>query len=257
MTRRWLAVALAAAFLLPLAPAYADTHGRLSNPAAHAGEIAGQADTDGYVGTRGWRSRTFMVGDSVTHLGDAEGFRPLGLARGWEVSSISGRDVSTLPYYLRDRVDARHPYVTVKRVRRHGHHRRGHRWRHVRVTSYRYPLERAVIALGANASVGWSYADLRSAVNTLPASTVLVFVTPYRDPVLWPDSGSYRVRASVAAVYAGWEARIAQTRPHTCLANWADFARRYPSVLHDGVHPTGAGAKDWARIVAGAVKRCR
>ena len=252
-----MALALAA-LVLAASPGFADTFSnRLTDPRAHAGEIAGERDTDAYVGTRGWRSSTFMVGDSLTRIGLLGGFRPLGLAQGWEVSSVSGRDVSTLPYYLRDRVQAQHPHTVVKRLKRRGKHRRGRRYRLVRMVQYRYPVKKAVIALGTNATQGWSYEDLRSAVNLLPSTTAVVFVTPYRDPVAWPESGSYRVRASVGRTYAAWESRISQLRAHTCVADWRGFVQRYPQVLHDGVHPTSAGARSWARLVAGAVAACR
>ena len=56
--------------------------------------------------------------------------------------------------------------------------------------------------------------------------------------------------------YAHWEERIAQLRPHTCIADWRGFAQRWPSVLHDGVHPTASGAEAWARVVTTAVAHC-
>jgi hypothetical protein len=245
------------AILLPLAlvgvPAHSTAYSnRLTDPRAHAGEVAGAVDKDGYVGTRGWRSSTFMVGDSVTVAGLVLGFRPQHLAQGWEVSAVSGRDVSTLPFYLADRVQAqqRLPYVWhSKRWKRH----------HPRLAArkFRYPVKRVVIALGSNATPGWSYTDLRRAVNLVPSSATVTFVTPYRDAAKWPDSGPFRVRASVAAAYASWERRIAELRPHTCIADWAGFAQRYPWLLPGGVHPTGRGAEAWARIVESATDRCR
>ncbi len=251
--------AVLSAVLLPLAaalPASARSStyaNRLTDPRAHAGESLSQVDTDGYVGTRGWRSSTFVVGDSVTRVGLVQGLRELHLGVGWEVSSVSGRDVSTLPYYLSDRVAAQQPLPPVKHSkrwkRRHRHYRA--------VQRFRYPVRQAVIALGTNATQGWTYGDLRAATNRLPSSTVVVFVTPYRNPTLWPETGPFRARASVGGVYASWEKRIAQLRPHTCIADWRGFAQRYPSVVHDGVHQTFPGAGAWARIVSSAVSRCR
>jgi hypothetical protein len=245
--------------LLPLAatlPASARSTtyaNRLADPRAHAGELPNALDTDGYVGTRGWRSSTFVVGDSVTRIGLIDGLRKLGLGAGWEVSSVSGRDVSTLPYYLRDRVAAQQLLPSVKHSKRWRH-----RHRHARpVPRFKYPLRRVVIALGTNATQGWDYGDLRAATNQLPGSAVLVFVTPFRDPTLWPETGPFRVRASVGAVYANWEKRIAELRPHTCIADWRNFVRRYPSAVHDGVHETYNGAGAWARIVSSAAERCR
>ena len=256
MKSRTFAAALVA-ILLPLAllgvPAHSATYSnRLTDPRAHAGEVVGAIDTDTYVGTRGWRSSTFMVGDSVTHIGLVLGFRPQHLAKGWEVSAASGRDVSTLPFYLEDRVAA-------QRLLPYGQHSRRWRRRHRRTAArkFRYPLKRVVIALGANATPGWSYTGLRKAVNLVPSSTTVTFVTPYRDAAQWPDSEPFRVRASVAAAYTSWEHRIAKLRRHTCIADWAGFVQRYPSAVHDGVHPTGSGSRAWGRIVASAVDRCR
>ena len=245
--------ALTAVLLLALAaPAAARTGYANSLPqaGAHAGEVLNELDTDGYVGTRGWRSSTFVVGDSVARIGLLNGLRPLGLGRGWEVSSVSGRDVSTLPYYLRDRVAAQGAYKIHRSKKWRRHHPHARLWRH------RYPVRRAVIALGSNATPGWTYGDLRASVNLLPASTVVVLVTPFRDPAQWPNAKPYRQRASVVGVYANWAARIAELRPRTCIADWRGFAQRYPSATHDGVHPTTAGAKGWAKIVAGAVAHC-
>lgn len=249
MKSRKILLAAVALALLPT-PALASSN-RLTDSRAHAGEVAGAVDTDGYVGTRGWRSSTFMVGDSVTRQGVTWGFRPQHLAQGWEVSSVAGRDVSTLPFYLADRVAAqqRLPYV---------HHTKRWKRRHPRLAArkFRYPIKRAVIALGTNATLGWSYGDLRRAVNLLPASTVVVFVTPYRDPVKWDDTQPYRVRARVAAAYASWEHRIAEVRPHTCIADWAGFAGRYSYLVPGGVHPSYKGTQTWARIVQSATDRC-
>ena len=240
-------LALSLATVMLMAPAAAASYSnRLTDSRAHAGEVANTPDTDQRVGTRGWRAGVFMVGDSVTRIGLIEGLRSLKLGVGWEVSSVPGRDVSTLPYYLGDRLAAQQRVVVVKR--KHGHRRR--------VVRYRYPLRTAIVALGANASLGWTYADLRDAVNALPRTTTVVFVTPYRSPTAWPNSGPYRVRASMSTMYTHWETRIAQLRKHTCVAEWGSFAARWPSALHDGVHQTDAGAKAWARIVADAVTRC-
>lgn len=252
MKSRILFVAIALA-LLP-APALAASNG-LSDPRAHAGEVKTAVDSDGYVGTRGYRSTTFMVGDSVTRQGITWGFRPLRLAQGWEVSGVAGRDVSTLPYYLADRVAAQQKLTHAGHSRRW---RRHHRRLAARLAAhpFRYPLKRVVIALGANATPGWTYGDLRRAINLLPASTVVVLVTPYRDPAKWPTSGLYRVRGSVVATYASWEHRIAEVRPRTCIADWAGFAGRYPWLVPGGVHPNYKGTQAWARIVETAADRC-
>ena len=244
---------LALAATLPASARGTTYANRLADPRAHAGELQNSLDTDGYVGTRGWRSSTFMVGDSVTRIGLINGLRVLHLGRGWEVSSVTGRDVSTLPYYLRDRVAAQQPLLPVKHSKRwkrhHPHARTAQR--------FRYPVRRVVIALGANATAGWTYGDLRAATNLLPASAVVVLVTPFRDPARWPQTGPFRIRGSVSGVYASWERRIAELRPHTCIADWRGFVQRYPSAVHDGVHETYAGAGAWARIVSSAVARCR
>ena len=178
-----LAVTLTSLVLALPAAGAASLSNQLTDPAAHTGEIPNSPDTDQRVGTTGWRSGVFMVGDSVTRSGLLAGLRPQRLGHRMGGPSVPGRDVSTLPYYLKDRVAAQHALPPVKHSRRW---RRRHP-RYKATPRLRYPLRTTIIAMGSNASAGWTYADLRGAVNSLPKSSVLVFVTPYRDPAVCPS----------------------------------------------------------------------
>lgn len=220
-------MALLVSFGAVPAPAGATSYSnRIDVAAAHAGEVAGESDTDARVGTTGWRSGTFMIGDSITRIGLVHGLRAQGLGTGWEVSAVSGRDVSTLPYYVRDRLRSQSR------------------------------LRRLVIALGTNATAGWTYQDLLAVVRLVPSPTKVILVTTYRDPGVWGASNSYRTQAAVQAVYSRWEKRLARTTAHTCVADWRSYAKNHRSALHDGVHPTTAAARQWAKIVARAVRTC-
>jgi hypothetical protein len=195
----------------------------ISDPRAHQGEVAGYADPDWRLGTYKKRPKVFMVGDSITHAGRTSLNRPK-----WEVSAVPGRDVCTLPYYLRDRMKALKAPKTV------------------------------VVALGTNACPEWRYEDYRDALRTLPARTQVVLVTTYRDPVRYSDANElYRRRASVQSTYYRWMQTLDRVRPHTCLANWRAEVVRRPWLVHDGVHLGTYGRKVWAATVTNAVARCR
>lgn len=221
------ASALLSLLLLSCLPAAAATS-PLDNPAAHAGEVAGTPDTSPYLNRwTGYRPMDYAVGDSVTVLG-LPWLRRRGI--GWEVSAIPGRDVSTLPFYLAERM-------------RHDKPPRG-----------------VVIALGANASPGWTKTRLRAAINQLPPTTIVTLVTPYRDK-RWKDA-DYRRASGIAWYYAGWMRDIAKERPHTCLADWAREAAALEAktpgrVLYDGVHTTEYGRQVWSWRVSATARNCR
>src|SRR5680860_583688 len=101
-----------------------------------SGEVPNVQDTSRYIGSKGWRPSVFWVGDSISVSAYKYGLHTL--RPGYEVSAISGRDVSNLPYYLADRLGNGSRLTTV------------------------------VIALGTNASKGWTYASLRAAVRRIP-----------------------------------------------------------------------------------------
>ncbi len=183
------------------------------------------ADPDAKLGdATGWRSSTFMVGDSITY----QGLRQL-RSRGatWEVTAHPGRFVCNLKRFLRDRLANPHP------------------------------LRKVVIALGTNACEGWGKPEYRSALDLLPASTVVTFVTTYRDPKRWRNTRAYRERAGVQYWYSRWMKELAAERPHTCVADWRTQAARHMGWLSDGTHlKVPIGRVQWSRIVYTAVRRC-
>ncbi len=189
------------------------------------GEVANVRDTSGYVGTSGWRPRTFWVGDSISVLAYHYGLHKL--RPRYEVSAIPGRDVSNLPYYLDDRLKNSSKLTTV------------------------------VIALGTNASYGWTYTSLLAAVHRIPKRVRVVFVSTYRDPTVFPRSAStYRTQASIQRAYSAWMTKIAAVRAHACVAPWRHYASRHRSVLHDGVHPNLIGIAAYIKIVTSTIDEC-
>lgn len=197
----------------------------LDAPAAHAGEVRGTPDTSPYLGKwTGYRPSYWVVGDSIT-AGGLASLRALGAT--WEVTSIPGRDVSTLPYYVAERMKHETPPTMV------------------------------VIALGTNASPGWYQADYQAAVDLLPASTRVVFTTTYRDPKLWPNTLDYRRRASIQPHYSQFMHHIDVSRPNTCINEWRGYIEPRYNLLRDGVHPTtDRGYPAWAKRVVSAVHLC-
>lgn len=144
---------------------------------------------------------SYVLGDSITvgATSDLQQRRPR-----WTINGVHGRPVSTLPMLLANlrAVDQR-PY-------------------------------RVVVELGSNQSPKWSKADYASALATLPASTRVLLVTPYKSP-----SGHWaRKGVQATARYARWMEQIARQRPHTCVVPWRADAAAHPEWLRDGLHPT-------------------
>jgi hypothetical protein len=107
-----------------------------------------------------------------------------------------------------------------------------------------------IVALGANAGRGVTRSELEQAVDSLPPTTRLLLVLPFRMSPRTDRVVAYTRR------YGAWMRRIARTRDGTCLADWPALVERRPHVLVDGVHPTPAGEAYWARWVRGEWDRC-
>lgn len=168
-------------------------------------------------------SHTFMVGDSITHRGTDE----LSVLRpNWQIDGLAGRDVDCLVQFINERVSDGY-------------------------------ISRTVIALGTNAMEGWGQDDYQAVVDSIPASSTIIFVNTYRDPVLWPSTNPYRTRGSVQYFYSTYMANIAAgSRPGVCVANWRSWAANHPQNLTDGTHPDGTGEAAWANIVDTAADNC-
>jgi hypothetical protein len=90
-----------------------------------------------------------------------------------------------------------------------------------------------VIALGTNSLQGTTGDAYANAVGLVPASTRIVVVTVYRDPVSSGTETADRMRL-LSHVMSG----IAADRPSTALAWWRAAATQHPELLVDGVHQT-------------------
>lgn len=221
-------IVLAALALVLLLPVAAQAENTLA-PEAYAGEVQGRADTSPYIGVvDGYRPSTWMIGDSITAGGErylrARGVR-------WEISAVPGRNVGTLPYRLLERQ-----------------------------SNYR-PVRVAIIALGTNATAGWTKENYRQAVAELPADAKKIFVTTYRDPRLWPSTKDYRRRAIIGAHYSRWMRELDREMANVCVADWRAYVEaRYrvrTQLLRDGVHPTALGNVRWAALITNTVRNCR
>jgi hypothetical protein len=167
-------------------------------------------------------AHTFMVGDSITAGGRIE----MALLRPhWEINAKAGRNVDCLPMMVSERL-------------RHGY------------------LARLVIALGTNAVRGWSPDDYALVAAMVPSCTTVLFVSTYRDRVLWPSTNPYRTRAGVQYYYSREMAEVADARPGTCVVPWRQYAMKHPGLLRDGVHPTAEGRKPWASLIDEAAEAC-
>lgn len=99
-----------------------------------------------------------------------------------------------------------------------------------------------VIALGTNGDPGWTKADYVYATELVPASTRIVFVTPFRDAAVYGQASYERMRQ-----YAYWMRTIADDRPRTAVSRWRQYAEAHPERLVDGVHEDDPlGEQAWA-----------
>jgi lysophospholipase L1-like esterase len=108
-----------------------------------------------------------------------------------------------------------------------------------------------VIALGTNED-GASKALYQDVVDSLPATTVVVFVTTYRSAKVFGAE-----RADTMRRVSRWMNQIARSREHTCIAPWRNRVKRHPHLLADGVHATRKGERVWARMVIRHTEACQ
>ncbi|MXG88136.1 hypothetical protein [Nocardioides flavescens] len=217
-----------------LAPAYADQLRGLAaaagttlaqqvdrRSALQCGDRVGRAMVDGVCALSdapppAHTDQTLVIGDSLgwRSADELEGRRP-----GWAVDAMPSRKIGE----LRGRLDA---YRAV-----HGQ------------------PSALVVELGTNATTGFSERDLRSSVRSLPRSTAVLFVLPYRQVA--------RGNAPSAATYGGWMRDLARTRSRTCVADWPRLLDQRPGLLLDGTHPTHRGEKVYAGLLATGLSGCR
>ena len=160
----------------------------------------------------------YMVGDSVSWRADDELARK---APGWELDLRPGRRLDELPgrldWYRADHGDP----------------------------------DQLIIQLGTNRRQGFNEGDFRAVMASLPASTPVLFVLPYRK-----FNGDNEGPVAATKKYASWMKRLAADRPQTCLADWPTYAASHLANLVDGEHPDAAHEGWYARYVVKAWGRC-
>ena len=108
-----------------------------------------------------------------------------------------------------------------------------------------------IVELGTNAVRNFAKHDLRHILWSLPAETTVMLVLPYRSN---PHAPPKILPASTR--YAAWMRELAHDRADTCVADWRAYVAHNPAVLVDGVHPTSAGERVWARWISRAWSTC-
>jgi hypothetical protein len=111
--------------------------------------------------------------------------------------------------------------------------------------------ETLVIALGTNSLPGNNGDVYADAVALVPASTRVVFVTLYRDPVIYGAETADRMRALSHVM-----SEVAADRPGSVVAWWRSLVVQHPELLVDGVHQTDPdGYAAWVAQVDSAWTR--
>jgi hypothetical protein len=111
--------------------------------------------------------------------------------------------------------------------------------------------DEVVIQLGTNRRRGYSEPGFRRTMATVPATTPVLFLLPFRD---FRGDNAAAVRATKEA--ETWMRRLAAERPLTCLADWPTYASHHLSNLVDGEHPDDQHEDWYARFVVRAWGRC-
>jgi hypothetical protein len=111
--------------------------------------------------------------------------------------------------------------------------------------------DQLIVQLGTNRRQGFNEGDFRVTMASLPASTPVLFLLPYRE-----FQGDNAGPVAATKKYASWMRHLAADRPLTCLSDWPTIARHHLSNLVDGEHPD-ARHEDWyARYVVRAWGAC-
>jgi hypothetical protein len=111
--------------------------------------------------------------------------------------------------------------------------------------------DRVLIELGTNRRAGYTEAQFRATMATIPAGTPVLLFLPFREP--------NRDNANLVAAtkrYGRWYKRLAAERPMTCLADWPAYAAKHLSNLVDGEHPDRQHEDWYARYVVRAWSNC-
>jgi hypothetical protein len=111
--------------------------------------------------------------------------------------------------------------------------------------------DQLVIQLGTNRRRGFGEFDFRAVMETVPASTPVMFLLPYRKP-----NGDNAGPVAATKKYARWMKNLAADRPRTCLVDWPSYAASHLSNLVDGEHPDAAHEGWYARYVVRSWDGC-
>jgi hypothetical protein len=108
-----------------------------------------------------------------------------------------------------------------------------------------------VVQLGTNRRPDFNENDFRDVMATVPASTPVLFLLPYRKA-----NGDNEGLVRATKKYASWMKRLAATRPLTCLADWPTYAAKHLYALVDGEHPDARHEGWYAGYVVRQWKKC-
>ncbi len=160
----------------------------------------------------------YMVGDSVSWRADDE---LAGRERNWILDLRPGRRLDELPGRL-DWFRANHG-----------------------------DPDQVIIQLGTNRRKGFNEGDFRDTMQSLPASTPVLFLLPYRK-----FKGDNAGPVAATKKYTRWMRGLASQRPMTCLSDWPKIAASHLSYLVDGEHPDAQHEGWYARYVVRAWSDC-
>ncbi len=108
-----------------------------------------------------------------------------------------------------------------------------------------------IIQLGTNRRQGFGEGDFKDTMASLPASTPVLFLLPYRK-LNGHNAGPVRATKK----YGRWMRELAAERPLTCLSDWPRIAASHLSNLVDGEHPDAQHEGWYARYVVRAWGEC-
>jgi hypothetical protein len=111
--------------------------------------------------------------------------------------------------------------------------------------------DQLIVQLGTNRRQGFNEGDFRDTMASLPASTPVLFLLPYRE-----FQGDNAGPVAATKKYTQWMRQLAADRPLTCLSEWPKIAASHLSNLVDGEHPDSHHEGWYARYVVHAWGDC-
>jgi len=108
-----------------------------------------------------------------------------------------------------------------------------------------------IVQLGTNRRQGFNEGDFQDTMASIPASTPVLFLLPYRE-----FQGDNAGPVAATKKYASWMRDLAASRPLTCLSDWPTIAKHHLSNLVDGEHPDAQHEAWYAKYVVTAWGTC-